>query len=307
MYKKYPFRLKIYNTLDRIGFGRPYLIYNGKQQLVIKHMHEECQDLVEKYQLEKYPENPIPRKIWIMWYQGPPYPPIVNECIRRVTACRKLGYEVHVLDKNNLSDYIDIDDVLNMYNKADRHDKKGVSMQIVSDVIRMRLLYSHGGFWFDSTLLLTDPAKLNHIINNHNFFSIKFAQFDDYDSVTKGYVMPYFWATGEKNPFCSFVEKCIVRELCMHGHPIDYFAIEYASMIGYYNIPYIKRMIDLIQPSNPKVYSLTKLLDLPYDEKKYQELINSTYLFKLKWKLHPNKLNGGESTFWDYLEKEALK
>lgn len=89
----------------------------------------------------------VPRKIWIYWADGRDQaPPLVKLCIRSWEVMNP-GWDVIVLDETNFADYADLSDL----------DGAEVPIQTRSDILRCRLLISHGGVWADGTILCTSP------------------------------------------------------------------------------------------------------------------------------------------------------
>ncbi|MEG3754175.1 capsular polysaccharide synthesis protein [Psychromonas arctica] len=91
----------------------------------------------------------IPRKIWLLWYQGienAPY--LVKKCIKSWIE-KNPTWEVIVLDKHNQHDYVTLETpekVLSKLSPAHR-----------SDLLRLKLLHEYGGVWADSTTFCNKP------------------------------------------------------------------------------------------------------------------------------------------------------
>lgn len=91
----------------------------------------------------------IPKKIWILWFQGESdAPELVRECIKSWRAMN-LAWEVVVLDSGNVNQYVDID----FTKKKLSH----LSLAFRSDLIRLQLLKEYGGIWVDATVYCAAP------------------------------------------------------------------------------------------------------------------------------------------------------
>ena len=82
--------------------------------------------------------------IWTYWHQGiEEAPKVIHHCIKSMKAHHP-GWQIHILDKHSVSDFIDEPDirseVLNNMSLAHR-----------SDLIRTKLLIKYGGVWADPT------------------------------------------------------------------------------------------------------------------------------------------------------------
>ena len=73
--------------------------------------------------------------------------PMVRECYRSWQALNP-GWEVVMLTRENLTDYIPIGPYL--------HDNR-ITMQALSDIVRIMLLRDHGGVWTDASGYCTRP------------------------------------------------------------------------------------------------------------------------------------------------------
>lgn len=94
-------------------------------------------------------EKLIPRKIWLLWYQGISEAPfIVRKCIE---SWRKENptWDVIVLDSDNLHNYVTLDLPGNIIDS--------LSPAHQSDLVRLQLLSEYGGVWADATTFCSKP------------------------------------------------------------------------------------------------------------------------------------------------------
>ena len=123
------------------------------------------------------------KNIFIYWDTGFDFaPPVVQTCLS-LWEKNKSDYTLHKITDQNISDYHDIKSITNDYN----FDK--LTIQAQSDVIRLELLYNHGGIWTDATILCLkdiDWLKVDH--NNKNFF---------YSQTTPGFMFMCFLVSCE--------------------------------------------------------------------------------------------------------------
>lgn len=93
--------------------------------------------------------NLIPRKIWILWFQGLSEAPfLVRKCIDSWVK-ENLNWEVVILDENNLSKYVVLDLPENILANLPLNKK--------SNVVRLHLLSKYGGVWADATTFCMKP------------------------------------------------------------------------------------------------------------------------------------------------------
>ena len=94
--------------------------------------------------------------IWILWYQGwNDAPPIVKKCLQSWQYHHSpYDYNIILLDKHNIHQFIDISDVI-----PSKIIRDEVSIIVLSDIIRWLLLDKYGGIWVDSTLYSHRPLS----------------------------------------------------------------------------------------------------------------------------------------------------
>ncbi|WP_241640458.1 glycosyltransferase family 32 protein [Rosenbergiella epipactidis] len=107
--------------------------------------HEEPPVFLE---INKGNKNPgkkytYPKIIWLYWDEPEP-PLLVQLCVQRIKELCP-DFEIYLLNKNNINDYIQIKDIPHKLAKA-----------IVADLIRLKLLVKYGGVWCDSSIFLNE-------------------------------------------------------------------------------------------------------------------------------------------------------
>lgn len=295
MRSSFPFKIRFYQTMVQICMGMFKPLYFKKYESILGYMEKDCASVLEKYRaVDCFLENlgSIPKIIWVLWWQGDgARPPVPDACIKRLSSLS--GYEFNLVTKDNIGDYIFMDDILSYF------DSGLISVQFLSDLIRMRLLRKYGGFWCDSTIAAINPDFFDDIVSNYKFYSIKLAGFPEWCSVSKGYFSSYFWASAENNPFFSYMDDCFTFFLKKHRRIIDYYQIDYTVMLGYRKISFVKDFIDSIPPSNPDIFWLSGMLDKGFDADIWAEKLKNNSLFKLSWRKRPSLLTrSGKKTFW---------
>ena len=94
---------------------------------------------------------PFPKKLFMVWFQGwDRTPEVVTHC-RRSWEYHNPTWEIHLLDKDNLSDYIDLDDFSYLHEILPPSE--------LSDIVRIHLLERYGGVWADATCFCGRPLE----------------------------------------------------------------------------------------------------------------------------------------------------
>ena len=101
----------------------------------------------EERQVTVFPK-PIPNRIWIYWDKGETAaPPLVQRCIRSWRE-NNPDWDIVVLDKTTHLDWIDMPDL-----------PATISPNHYANVVRMRLLATHGGVWTDATTFCSQALE----------------------------------------------------------------------------------------------------------------------------------------------------
>lgn len=124
---------------------------------------------IEKvYTIAKKPELVGKKIIWQFWQQGlsDKTPRLVRTCLDSVKR-HSNGYEVIVLSKETLNEYIDElpDFVWKKFGTG------GFDFPKIANLVRLQLLSAYGGVWLDSTIYLTKPLEASWL--KENFFALQ--------------------------------------------------------------------------------------------------------------------------------------
>ena len=118
-------------------------------------------DFHSKY--EKPNDAKLTHKIWFCWLQGiDNAPELVKKCYQSLVK-NLIGYEIVVINAENLHQYVDIPEII-----IQKWKKKVISNTHFSDILRIALLAKWGGVWVDSTVLCT--GKMPEYIEHNDFF-----------------------------------------------------------------------------------------------------------------------------------------
>lgn len=156
--------IKIIEKVHKSGF-KYELLYKYINLLLKKDFRK-----VDSYNLKyRTIDKKIPFKFWIMWWQGIDNntPEIISKNIKNIENI--LGEEnIVLITKYNYKKYTDIPNhILSKLNEGK------ISLTNFSDIVRFNLLRNNGGYWIDSTVIIS-PGFKDYIRNNENndFFSL---------------------------------------------------------------------------------------------------------------------------------------
>lgn len=110
---------------------------------------------------------------FVLWFQGEESsPPLVQMNIQRMRAYLP-GYELVVLNDDNLSDWINTDCIPNFSYLRENFPAQA------SDLIRVWLLAVYGGLWLDSTVVVTEDSAsfLEKVMSEKAHFVLRYGPY----------------------------------------------------------------------------------------------------------------------------------
>jgi|GEM_PF-4011119 len=298
--REFPFSVDFYNFAAKYSYAlllhRP--LHLKKYSNILSYMKKDCADVLEKHRNESSElTGSIPGHLWVLWWQGADkLPPIVSECVERMSNIE--GYELTILDKDNISSYIDLSDMLPLLESGE------LKIQFMSDVIRMRILRKHGGFWVDATLAILDRKFLDDIVAGYQFYSIRLENFQEWWNVSGARWSAYFWATVPGNPFFAYMDDCFTYFALKHKRIIDYFQIDFTVRLAYEEFAWARKLIDAFPYYRHDMFFLDKVMNRPLADK-YRAKMDSDPVYKLNWRKEVKSLDGRE-TCWEYARRRLV-
>lgn len=103
-----------------------------------------------------------PLIIWLYWFQGEQNLPfLVRQCVQSWRV-KNPEWEVRLLDRDSLKTWVDLDGL---------DQRSDIGLQALTDIIRVKLLTTHGGVWADASLFCARPLDswLSGVINDDFF------------------------------------------------------------------------------------------------------------------------------------------
>ena len=261
----YDFLLRLPKFI-RLNYGRK------KREANIVRLAREIKPVIDKYAATDYaPPSPpsIPKIVWALWYDDANMPEVVACCLERMRAeLPERGYELHILDKTTISDYIDMSDIMPSLESGE------IFLQAFSDILRMRLLWRYGGFWLDSTIALLDPAALDRMVSSVSFISLQINKPGNAQHRTAW--SSFFWGSAPGNPLFAYTAEAFAFYLNKHRKMMVYSQLDCTIHAGYRHISFIKALIDNLpdysQGTPAAHHALFRLRSEPYELQTYEEI-----------------------------------
>lgn len=236
---------------------------------------------------------------WVFWWQGGgQMPELVTCCYKQLI---KYNSNVILITKDNIRDYTHIPEEI--YAKVAQGQ---ISYTHLSDILRLSLLAERGGMWVDATCFV--PYSIPDEAKKEVFYSPSTRGLDDLPMWSNSrWCCWNMGACMKNNPFFMFCRDMLyaiyINEPCVP----HYLVMDYVFDYAYRKIPGIKEMIDNRTEYNTKRNELHFLLNKPYKEETYRQLIKNDWVFKLSYKtLWQSVTSDGKPTFYQMLVKGKL-
>ncbi|MDR1183019.1 MAG: glycosyltransferase [Bacteroidales bacterium] len=268
-----------------------------------KYLIGNFNDVIKKYKDCEYESgkniNHDKSPVWICWWDGEDaMPEVVKICYKSV--CDNAGtHPVNLIAKNNYHKFISIPDYI-----IEKVSGGMITVTHLSDILRMCLLYEHGGLWLDATVYVT--SNIDSSIFESDLITIRNSSMCFHET-------KYNWASfciGGQNghPFFAFMKDMLLEYWNKKNEMIDYFLVDYCIVTAYDKIPAIRNMFNKIPHSNPQLISLSQNLGNVFDVKIYEQICSDTDFHKLSWKRsYPERTDSGKLTLYGHLLNEYLK
>lgn len=268
---------------------------------ILQEIGNKRQELVEE-KIEKYypdighavttaSEAGIARDcpIWVFWWQGlDNAPQLVKVCVDSIYK-NSGEHPVNIIDKDNISSYIDLPDYVTEKLKAGK-----MTITHFSDILRFALLYKYGGIWMDATIYIS--RSFDDEIYENPLFTIK-AKNPSGRKWTS-----FFWAASPGNRNIGMIRDFFYMYWEQEEGLIDYFLINSIISVAYKRNDEFKKALDAIPPSNEDVMAMFTQLNQAYNT---LQISSDTYINKLSYKRNwLEKTPKGEMTVYGALVRK---
>lgn len=288
----YLFYLSLYRLFRTTFVNFAYDMFYKKHEIMLDFI--EYLDKQENVKIRQLVPKQIVGNnvIWVFWFQGEKYmPEIVRLCISSLKKHSE-GYDVILLDKYNIKSYLDLSVMEKIGN--------GMTYTCFSDYLRLSLLTVYGGVWIDATMFVTDDIKKQ--VGDFDFYTIRNAREKLYC------VSEYRWSVSflKSSNVNDFIHQAYIlfsRYWELYDNLFEYDLIDYIFAYLVENKGF-QTLIDSVPLNNSRTYknNLFDMLGEKYDEKKYDEILKTTWLHKLAHYKSFKKEVDGVQTFYGKLQ-----
>lgn len=263
---------------------------------IIYKLRKRYKKIIEKYKNEidaNYESLPHERsnKIWILWFQKMECAPeIVRLCYQSILDNLGETHEIILLNEENYYEYAKLPEHI-----IARYEKKQISKQLLSDMIRLELLAKYGGTWIDATVFCANKNIPWYVFDSDLFM---------YQTL-----WPATWGIATVSN-TWFINSCQNNNIVLLAKSLmyDYFkknkySCDYWLVYDFLEIAieqYPKDWAKVIPVCHTTSHILQDRLMKPFDPTIWDETIKAVSFHKLNWRYTENDMKK-EGTFYRYL------
>lgn len=245
------------------------------EKKLYNRLRKKNENVLSDYEMVKRGFSPIPapKIIWLCWFQGfENAPELVKSCRNSIYKhCR--DFKIIEITSQNFYDYVDIPEFIIV------KWKKGViSNTHFSDILRIYLLDKHGGYWIDSTVLVT--GEIPDDIKASSFFV--FQSLKPGRDGTSVFVSSWFMLGCKNHPIIKLTKILLENYWRKNNSLCDYFLLHYFVCFSCEKLNEYYEQMPCYSNSTPHIlfFHLEKRFDLEI----YNSICNQTPVHKLSYK-----------------------
>ncbi len=299
-YKVYEVEVRMMDPADKDNSVKEIELKQKYVDLTFRNLLDQYRignyvDLVDSPPIWKPETDKIP--VWVCWWQGEEdMPDLVRMCIRSLKKNLPADRcELRFISFENVASYVSFPQWI-----VDKYNEGKIILTILSDILRMGLLYRYGGMWVDATYYVAKPV--DPAMFDNGFYTQRLRRGKWKADVVQGRWACNLLYTQPGAALPRFVLNAYYMYWFEHEELIDYFLLDYLIDAAYSNIEEVRNMIDSCEYSQPDTLELTGIINEPYSAEILSRLSADTTFFKLSNKIPVTKETiTGEQTFFGYL------
>ncbi|MBP3817731.1 MAG: hypothetical protein J6H31_05450 [Butyrivibrio sp.] len=226
--------------------------------------------------------------VWVMWLQGiDKAPDIVKKCIDSQKKYMP-GKKFIFLDESNISQYVKLPDHI------EQKRKKGIIGNAhYSDLVRNELLIKYGGYWIDSTVLMTD-GNLIKKIDEMPLFMPSYYYFGFNPEIME--LNNWFIHSCTNNDMLCLLQKMLFEYWKDYNYASNYYIYHIFGTIV--NDFYKDEFESIPIVSQAQSHVLATYIYDEFNQEKYELLKETTGIHKLSTRFEDEKINK-KGSFYD--------
>lgn len=276
-----------------------------KHNLIIRAICKQIPETLLKYESIQWTSgtpNDENSPIWICWLDGPDaMPSFCRRCANNLSIYSG-SHPIKFIDNDNLSSYANIPEFINKLK-----DQKKLGLANYCDILRLCLLYEHGGLWVDCDQFVA--KDIPEIVFAKPFVSLK----NDYCDIPfkeyHNYIAQGKWIAGvigswKGNTLVRFLLDAFLEYCSKNDELIEYMMIDYLLEISRRRFPEAEKLING-NINNGRYRKLNQAMKAGEPAEKFEEILPEDTIFNsLNWRnQYPAKTaDGGDALYSAFLE-----
>ena len=284
----------------------PHVIGENNARKICEKRHDVTREFLEKEFYEfimNYEFNTCNQKnskiIWTLWMQGyENAPELVKSTIDSIRKFAELNnFQFILLEENTIEKYIVFPKLI-----KEKMDLGIIDYTKISDILRVSLLAKYGGTWVDATIYMKEEFDSSLLLQN--YYTIKTGGIEDYSPNISNNRWKGFFLSGNSSLF-SFTRDFFFEYYSRYDIAVDYLLIDYIFDIAYKYDEKIKNQMLELEKSNPNLFWLENHLGDEFDQKVWNNIIETTKVFKTTYKLS-EEIKSNKNNFYSKLIDRKL-
>ena len=283
----------------RLGFSKAsQQAHKKRESFILDYLHTLLEPVFTEFREDTEPgvqEEKAP--IWIFWWTGfETAPPLVKKCVE--STCAHGGeHPVHLLDRNNIGDYVTIPDYM-----QEKLRTKKMGLAHLADYIRVSLLSQYGGLWLDATIFCADTVPESYFAMP--IFTCKSLP-DHCPYLSQMRWTTFVFGGWKNNVFYRYLKAAFEQYWSRANTAIDYLFFDYIIELGCREIPAIREQLEAVPMNNPHRDDLQAAMNRADPAENWNEILQpDTVLYKLSWReTYAEKTADGKDSVYAYLLK----
>ena len=284
----------------------PHVIGENNARKICEKRHDVTREFLEKEFYEfimNYEFNTCNQKnskiIWTLWMQGYKNAPELVKCT--IDSIRKFAelnnFQFILLEEDTIEKYIVFPKLI-----KEKMDLGIIDYTKISDILRVSLLAKYGGTWVDATIYMKEEFDSSLLLQN--YYTIKTGGIEDYSPNISNNRWKGFFLSGNSSLF-SFTRDFLFEYYSRYDIAVDYLLIDYIFDIAYKYDEKIKNQMLELEKSNPNLFWLENHLGDEFDQKVWNNIIETTKVFKTTYKLS-GEIKSNKNNFYSKLIDRKL-
>lgn len=291
------------NIMLKTKYKGEHLEFNYNVMMGQKHRMLYYKRLKKEY-LEKVTRNRVwenlnkkdnKDQVWICWFQGlEAAPELVKICVDSVKK-HLPNKKITIITEENYSDYVTMPEHI-----LKKKEAGIISYTYFSDLVRLELLTNYGGYWIDSTVLLTGNKFFDYV-DKLDFFAYSFYYFGFNPEIMT--INNWFMKARTNENILYLTKELLYAYWKDYDRDLNYFInmLFMTMAVDFYKEEFQKMPI----VSQVNAHVLASYMGEEFNELKWELLKSMTDVHKLSNKFG-DKETSGENTFYKQLMARKL-